>query len=377
MTNADVTEPKRVVRASLFQRHENLTVLSIFIGFVVIIVTLQLIMGGGHRFPTFITPVNLLNILQQVGVPGIVAVGMTIVMISGGIDLSVGMLASLVSIVTATGISKWHLGVGPSILVGVMSAVLLETVMGYIISRTKVEPFIITLGGMITFQGIALLLCNSREVIMKGELDFLKTNLIRGAKDPVSGLNLIIPPYVLVFFVIALLGGLLLNYTKYGRRIYAVGTNPHAAYLAGINVRNMKLSVYVIMGFLVGIGAVMLLARVNTGIITLGQGLEIDSIAMVVIGGTALKGGKGNIVGTLIGVFFLGSIGNAMNMLRLPSEVQFVAKGLVVIIAVTAGDVSAKVSEFLSRRKELHWRRTMGGEGRAGIDKIVNSSQTR
>ena len=377
MTNPDVTEPKRVVRASLFQRHENLTVLSIFIGFVVIIVTLQLIMGGGHRFPTFITPVNLLNILQQVGVPGIVAVGMTIVMISGGIDLSVGMLASLVSIVTATGISKWHLGVGPSILVGVMSAVLLETVMGYIISRTKVEPFIITLGGMITFQGIALLLCNSREVIMKGELDFLKTNLIRGAKDPVSGLNLIIPPYVLVFFVIALLGGLLLNYTKYGRRIYAVGTNPHAAYLAGINVRNMKLSVYVIMGFLVGIGAVMLLARVNTGIITLGQGLEIDSIAMVVIGGTALKGGKGNIVGTLIGVFFLGSIGNAMNMLRLPSEVQFVAKGLVVIIAVTAGDVSAKVSEFLSRRKELHWRRTMGGEGRAGIDKIVNSSQTR
>ena len=377
MTNADVTEPKRVVRASLFQRHENLTVLSIFIGFVVIIVTLQLIMGGGHRFPTFITPVNLLNILQQVGVPGIVAVGMTIVMISGGIDLSVGMLASLVSIVTATGISKWHLGVGPSILVGVMSAVLLETVMGYIISRTKVEPFIITLGGMITFQGIALLLCNSREVIMKGELDFLKTNLIRGAKDPVSGLNLIIPPYVLVFFVIALLGGLLLNYTKYGRRIYAVGTNPHAAYLAGINVRNMKLSVYVIMGFLVGIGAVMLLARVNTGIITLGQGLEIDSIAMVVIGGTALKGGKGNIVGTLIGVFFLGSIGNAMNMLRLPSEVQFVAKGLVIIIAVTAGDVSAKVSEFLSRRKELHWRRTMGGEGRAGIDKIVNSSQTR
>jgi ribose/xylose/arabinose/galactoside ABC-type transport system permease subunit len=230
---------------------------------------------------------------------------------------------------------------------------------------------------MITFQGIALLLCNSREVIMKGELNFLKTNLIRGAKDPVSGLNLIIPPYVLIFFVIALLGGLLLNYTKYGRRIYAVGTNPHAAYLAGINVRNMKLSVYVIMGFLVGIGAVMLLARVNTGIITLGQGLEIDSIAMVVIGGTALRGGKGNIVGTLIGVFFLGSIGNAMNMLRLPSEVQFVAKGLVVIIAVTAGDVSAKVSEYLSRRKELHWRRTMGGEGRAGIDKIVKSSQTR
>jgi ribose/xylose/arabinose/galactoside ABC-type transport system permease subunit len=351
---------------SLFKRHENLTVLSIFVGFVIIIVVLQLIMWGGQKFPTFITPVNLLNILQQVGVPGIVAVGMTIVMISGGIDLSVGMLASLVSIVTALGISKWHYGVVCSVLLGIASAMVLETLMGYIISRTKVEPFIITLGGMITFQGIALLLCNSREVIMKGELDFLKTNLIQGAKDPVSHLNLIIPPYVLIFFLIALLAGLLLNYTKYGRRIYAVGTNPDAAYLAGINVQNMKLSVYVIMGLLVGLGGVMLLARVNTGIITLGQGLEIDSIAMVVIGGTALKGGRGNIVGTLIGVFFLGSIGNAMNMLRLPSEVQFVAKGLVVVIAVSAGDVSARISGFISRRKELRLGATESSSGKKG-----------
>ena len=119
MIKEELVEQKQVVRASLLKRHENLVVFSIFVGFVVIIVLLQLIMGGGHRFPTFISPVNLLNILQQVGVPGIVAVGMTIVMISGGIDLSVGMLASLVSIVTALGISKWHLGIGPSILVGV------------------------------------------------------------------------------------------------------------------------------------------------------------------------------------------------------------------------------------------------------------------
>ncbi|MBV9274935.1 MAG: ABC transporter permease [Verrucomicrobia bacterium] len=364
-----MSEPEK--RKSLFQRHENLRVLAIFIGFVAAIVLLQLITNGTNRFPTFISPVNLLNILQQVGVPGIVAVGMTMVMISGGIDLSVGMLASLVSIVTASGISKWNLGLWPSIMLGIMTAVLLESIMGYIISRTKVEPFIITLGGMITFQGIALLLCNSREVIMKGELNFLKTNLIQGAKDPFNHLNLIIPPYVLIFFLIALLGGLLLSYTKYGRRVYAVGTNPEAAYLAGINVQNMKLSVYVIMGFLVGIGAVMLLARVNTGIITLGQGLEIDAIAMVVIGGTALKGGKGNIVGTLIGIFFLGSIGNAMNMLRLPSEVQFVAKGLVVIIAVSAGDVSTRISGFIQRRKELRWR----AEQRATKGESVESTK--
>ena len=352
MSTAPMARQLGAARTSPFKRWENFTVLSIFVGFIVIIVALQLITTGASRFPTFISPVNILNILQQVGVPGIIAVGMTMVMISGGIDLSVGMLASLVSIVTASGISKWHLGTVPSIAVGVAAAVVLETLLGLIISRTKVEPFIITLGGMITFQGIALLLCNSREVIMQGELDFFKSNLIEGAHDPVSHLNLIIPPYVIVFFVIALIAGIVLTNTKYGRRIYAVGTNPDAAYLAGINVKNMRLSVYVIIGFLVGIGAVMLLARINTGIITLGQGMEIDTIAMVVIGGTALRGGKGNILGTIIGVFFLGSIGNAMNMLRLPSEVQFVAKGLVVIIAVSAGYVSTRVSEFASRRKE-------------------------
>jgi len=345
-------EPRNGSRLSLFKRHENLTVTIIFVCFVTIIAVLQLIITGG-KYPTFLSPVNLLNILQQVSVPGIVAVGMTMVMIAGGIDLSVGMLASLVSIVTALGVSKWNLGVWGSILVGVATAVALESAMGFIISRVKVEPFIITLGGMITFQGIALLLCNSREVIMKGELNFIKANLIAGAKDPVTGLNLVIPPYVLAFFLIAFLAGILLKYTKFGRRIYAVGNNPNAAFLAGINVRAMRLSVYAIIGLLVGLAAVMLLSRINVGIITLGQGLEIDTIAMVVIGGTALKGGKGNILGTLIGVFFLGSIGNAMNMLRLPSEVQFVAKGLVIVVAVSAGHVSAAVSEFMSRRRKV------------------------
>lgn len=364
------------VRESLFKRYENLTVLSIFAGFVVIVVLIQLIMTGGSRFPTFISPVNIVNILQQVAVPGIVATSMTMVMISGGIDLSVGMLASLVSIIVSLGISEWRFGVGPSILLGVASAVVLEAIMGFIISRTRIEPFIITLGGMISFQGIALLLCNSREVVMNGELNFLTTNLLAGARDPVTHLLLRVPPYVVIFFVVAFIGGLLLTYTRYGRRIYAVGTNPRAAFLAGIDVRNMRLSVYMIQGLLVGIGATMLLARINTGIITLGQGLEIDTIAMVVIGGTALSGGKGNIVGTVIGVLFLGSIANAMNMLRLPSEVQFLAKGLIVIIAVAAGDVSSQISEFLALKREQARARLVAAAAQKGGAQKQGSVQT-
>jgi ribose/xylose/arabinose/galactoside ABC-type transport system permease subunit len=366
VSNAEATNATTQVKESLFKRHENLTVFSIFASFVVIIVLIQLISTGFSRYPTFISPINIVNILQQVAVPGMVAVSMTMVMISGGIDLSVGMLASMVSIVVSLGISKWGFGAGPSILLGVASAVVLETIMGFIISRTRIEPFIITLGGMISFQGIALLLSNSREVVMKGELNFLTTNLIEGARDPVTGLILRVPPYVVVFFVIALIGGLVLTYTKYGRRIYAVGTNPRAAFLAGIDVKNIRLSVYMIQGLLVGIGATMLLARINTGIITLGQGLEIDTIAMVVIGGTALSGGKGNIVGTLIGVLFLGSIANAMNMLRLPSEVQFLVKGLVVIIAVTAGDVSAQFSDYRALRREQAMARKLEAASKKG-----------
>ena len=366
MSEPEISNTTLQVKESLFKRHENLTVLSIFASFVLLVVLVQLITTGGSRFPTFISPINIVNILQQVAVPGIVAVSMTMVMISGGIDLSVGMLASLVSIIVALGISQWNLGVGPSILLGVTSAILLETIMGFIISRTRIEPFIITLGGMISFQGIALLLCNSREVVMKGELNFLTTNLMAGARDPVTGLVLRMPPYVLAFFVIALIGGLLLTYTKYGRRIYAVGTNSRAAFLAGIDVRNIRLSVYMIQGLLVGIGATMLLARINTGIITLGQGLEIDTIAMVVIGGTALSGGKGNVVGTLIGVLFLGSIANAMNLLRLPSEVQFLAKGLVVIVAVSAGDVSSQISEFWALKREQAKARSVAAKAKKG-----------
>lgn len=352
MTIGEVARQKKAIRGYLFKRFENFMILSIFITFIVIIVVAQIIKTGGSQFPTFISPVNLLNIIQQIAVPGIIAIGMTIVMISGSIDLSVGMLASLVAIITALGISKWHLGTVPSVILGIATAVVLETLLGYIISRTKVEPFIITLGGMITFQGIALLLCNSREVMMSGELNFLKANLIEGAKGPTSGLNLVIPPYVLIFIVIVVLAWILLKFTKYGRRVYAVGNNPSAAYLAGINVRNMKLSAHIIMGLLVGIGAVMLLSRINVGIITLGQNLEIDTIAMVVIGGTALSGGKGNIWGTFIGVLLLGSIGNAMNMLRLPPEVQFVAKGVIIILGVSTGTAYSNISAYISRMRQ-------------------------
>jgi ribose/xylose/arabinose/galactoside ABC-type transport system permease subunit len=281
---------------------------------------------------------------MQNSIPGILAVGMTLVIISGCIDLSVGMLSSLVAIFLALCISKWQISLYPAIFLSIALAVVLEGILGFIISRTNVEPFIITLGGMISFQGLALLLCGSREVTLNRQLDFFKVNLIAGPKDPVTGLNLSFPPYVIIFLFIVVFFWALLKYTKFGRRIYAVGNNPQAAFLSGINVKNMKFVVFLINGLLVGIGAVLLLSRINVGNITVGQNLEIDAIAMVVIGGASMSGGEGSMWGTFFGVLLLGSIGNAMNMLTLPSEVQFVAKGLIIIFSVSAAALSGRTN---------------------------------
>ena len=339
MKESPVQQDKRKI--SLFGKGENSTVIMMLISFFIAIILIQLItsaVSGKVVYPSFISPVNLLNIIMQVAAVGIMAMGMTVVMVGGGIDLSVGMLTSFVTIFIAKSIIDWGIPLWGALILVVIIAVALETVMGYIISRFRVEPFIITLGGMIAFRGIALIICNSQEISTQGALAGLKTNLIEGAKGP-SGLNLTFPIYVVVFIVITIAIWWLMKYTKYGRRVYAVGANRNAAYLAGIGVQNVVMSTYALNGFLVAIAAIMLLARVNTAIITVGQNLEIDVIAATVVGGVAMSGGKGNILGTFVGAILLGSIANAMNILRLQSEWQFVAKGVIIIVAVTAGAI--------------------------------------
>ncbi len=276
-------------KPSIFRRSDFAMVLTILIGFAIIMFAIELASGEFK----FFTVNNWLNILMQNAVVGIMAMGMTIVMISGGIDLSVGYLASLGGIFVAKGVVDWGIPVVPAIILGILLCIGLEAMLGAIIARLEVEPFIITLGGSIAFRGIALIMCQSREVVMQGQLDFFKTNLIEGAKAP-DGLNMTLPIYVVIFLAIAVIVWWILKYTKYGqygRRIYAVGANPSAAYLAGINVKNIKLSSYIINGLLVGLASILLLARVGTGIITNGAYMEIDVIATVVIGGVAMSGG--------------------------------------------------------------------------------------
>ncbi len=330
----------------LKKRGENTTVLTILIAFIAAIVVIQLIQGameGELGFPSMISPNNLLNILSQTAYVGVAGMGMALVMIAGGIDLSVGMLSSLSVLFIGVTYIDYDVPLATAVILSVLLCVGLQAMMGFIISRIEVEPFIITLGGMIMFRGIALLISNSQEVSIQGGLDALKTNLIEGATF--GGLNLVLPAYVLLMFIATIAMWWVLKYTKYGRRVYAVGANKHAAYLAGINVKNIVLSTYMINGLLVGIASVMLLARVNTAIITAGQNREIDVIAAAVVGGVAMSGGKGNAWGVFLGAILLGTIENGMNILRLQSEWQFVAKGIIIIAAVSAGAVMVKIQE--------------------------------
>lgn len=351
----EATVSSKEKNISIFKRFENSTVVSILISFIIIIVSIQFITGAMENkisLPTFISPNNLFNILMQVSAAGLLAVGMTKVMVTGGIDLSVGMLVSLITIFMAKCVTDWGISLPIALLLGLLVSVSLETLLGFIISRTNVEPFIITLGGMITFQGIALLLCGSREVrLLKGEFNFLKINLIKGLKY--NDLNLILPVYVIVFIVAAALIWALMKYTKYGRRVYAVGSNPSAAYLSGVDVKNMKMFAYSVNGILVFLASCALNSRLGVAIISGGSGLEIDAIAAAVIGGIAMSGGKGNAWGAFTGAILLGAIGNAMSMLKLPGEWQYIVKGIVIIISVVAGSISGIFSEKFSKRQTI------------------------
>jgi len=325
-----------------FRWNANLNVLVIWIAFVIIVTVVQLVSVSPGQFPTMVSPSNLANIFSQISATGIMAMGMAMIMIAGGIDLSVGMLTSFVVLYAAKSHTDFGLPLHWALITAIIFAVAMETGMGFVISRLHVEPFIITLGGMIAFRGVALLVVSSKEISMKGAMDPLKTSIISEVKDP-AGLIVNIPPYIFIFVAVVFIIWIVMRFTKYGRRIYAVGANKQAAYLAGIDVKNIVLSTYVINGFLVAIAALCLLSRVNTAIITVGQNKEIDVIAAAVVGGVALSGGKGSIWGVFIGALLMGSIENGMNIMRLQAEWQFVVKGLIIIAAVSTAAIVASL----------------------------------
>ena len=307
--------------------------------------------------PAFLTPLNLFNVLRQVSIYGLLAIGMTFVILTAGIDLSIGSLVAFGGLVAAAvakgGISNrfsvgegqdvlgygWGLAVLAAIAVGILGGVL----QGMSITRLKVPPFVVTLGGMSAFRGAALLFAAG------GPISGFDPNFIwwGQGKITIPLLEWAVPIPVIIFLALAVLAHVVLRYTRYGRQVYAVGGNPEAARLSGLNVRAIITSVYVIMGFFVGLGSFVLAARLNSAEAVAGTGYELTVIASVVIGGTSLFGGVGTIFGTVIGTILIGVLLNGLVLMRVSSYIQQIIIGVIIVLAV-AFDTFAK-----SRRRSV------------------------
>jgi len=260
---------------------------------------------------------------------------MTFIMISGAIDLSIGQMMCFVGTMMAFLIKTVNLSGGLAAIIALVVTIMFQLIMGLIISRTKLESFIVSLGFLSIYRGFTYLITNGREITTEGKFTFLGRTYI----DLTENFRIAMP--VIIFVVLTILVWFLLKYTKFGRRVYAVGGNENAAYLAGINVKNFRLLLYGINGVFIAIATMVQLSRLGTGNPLMGEGKEIEVIAAVVVGGTVLAGGRGNAWGTFIGVLLLGIISNGLNILGVNPHWQYVMRGLLIVFAVSLTYVSS------------------------------------
>src|SRR5215213_3662416 len=302
----------RVKAASVIQRHGALVALVLVCIF------------AAYRYDRFLTEFNLSNVLRQNSMLGLVALGMTFVILTGGIDLSVGSLLAVAGVIAAN-------LAGRGTLLALFAAVGFTTLLGFInglvIAKARIQPFIVTLAMMIAARGLALA-STGEESVRVDRLSEGFTWLGRGWAGPV-------PVPVLIMIVAYVLGWTALKYTRFGRHVYALGDNEEAARLMGLNVGRVTMGVYALSGMLAGLAGVILASRLGAGQPVAGTGWELDAIAAVVVGGTLLTGGLGGVGSTLVGVLLLGIIFNLFNLEGTISPWwQLVLRGLILLMVV-------------------------------------------
>ncbi|EPZ7317953.1 ribose ABC transporter permease [Vibrio mimicus] len=277
--------------------------------------------------PNFFTVDNILNILRQTSVNAIIAVGMTLVILTAGIDLSVGSVLALCGAFAASLIAM-EVPVLLAVPTALLAGAALGAISGIIIAKGKVQAFIATLVTMTLLRGVTMVYTDGRP-ISTGFTDTADTFAWFG-----TGYALGIPVPVWLMVVVFAGAWYLLNHTRFGRYVYAVGGNESATRLSGINVDRVKIGVYAICGLLAALAGIIVTSRLSSAQPTAGMGYELDAIAAVVLGGTSLMGGKGRIMGTLIGALIIGFLNNALNLLDVSSYYQMIAKAVVILLAV-------------------------------------------
>ncbi|SFL64345.1 ribose ABC transporter membrane protein [Halanaerobium salsuginis] len=285
--------------------------------------------------PHFLTLTNLMNILRQSSLIAIAAAGMTFVIITGGIDLSVGSVLSLSSCLTAGMMVSHGWNVWLAVIFGLLAGGVLGIINGVLITRIPLPPFISTLGMMGVARGFAFVYTDGAPIYgLPESFKYLGAGMIGPVPFPAI---LMVITYLICYF--------LLNKTKIGRYAYALGGNEEAAILSGINTKYYKTIVYALTGFFAALAGLILAGRLDAATSVAGDGFELDVIAAVVIGGTSLSGGRGRIVGSLIGALIMGVVRNGLNLLLVSSHWQRVILGLIILLAVTVDVVRKQSSE--------------------------------
>ncbi len=294
---------------------------------IVLIVMWVLLMAVS---PTFRTVTNAVNILRQVAVNGIIAIGMTFVIMTGGIDLTVGSLVAVAGVVSGSILVANPDNVVLAVAAGILVCALFGAMNGFFAAYMGVPPFVATLAGQTIARGFAYVYSDGKPYTL--------------ASDGFSMIGKGMAP-IIIFIVILAVCHIMLSKMKFGRYIYAVGGNPKAAEASGVRVKYILMKVYILSGVLAGIAGIVLASRTNSGQPAVGTGYETDAIAAAVIGGTSMTGGIGTIPGTLIGILIIGTLNNGLNLLDVSSYWQQIIKGLIILGAVCFDIVSKKVSK--------------------------------
>lgn len=308
-------------------KNKQLDLKSLLIKYKSLVGLLLLIVVVSILSPSFLSTRNILNILRQTSVNAIIAAGMTFVILTGGIDLSVGSVLALSGAFAASLLAS-----GQSIIVAVIAAIVVGAVVGFlngfVIAKGKLQPFIATLATMTILRGVTLVFTDGKPIT-------LGSNALAMAFGKIGGGTILgVPSPVVITILVFITCYYILNYTKMGRYTYALGGNEEATKLSGLNTDRIKIWVYTISGILSAVAGIIITSRLYSAQPTAGTGYELDAIAAVVLGGTKLTGGKGKISGTIIGALIIGVLSNALNILDVSSYYQMMVKGIVILIAV-------------------------------------------
>ena len=327
----------------LLEKNFNREWLNAFIRkYAIVLIFIAMFIAMTFLTDAFLQPRNLVNVVRQISVVGLIAIGVTMVIITTGIDLSSGSVLALAAVFAASLAQQpdWHDAKYPGLVVPVIVPIVVALAVGVVcgaingalIARFKIPPFIATLGMMTVARGFALIYSNRPVSGLTDTYNFIGQGEILKVIPIQPPLGIPIP--VIILAVVAIGAHILLNHTRFGRHVYAIGGNEQAALISGLNVGRIKIGVYTIAGLLSGLAGLVLSSRIGSGQAGLAVGYELDAIASAVIGGTSLSGGIGTIWGTIIGALIIGVLNNGLDLLNVSAYWQTIVKGSIIVIAV-------------------------------------------